>query len=362
MPRKREVNKAGTKKKRIVYTFGEDENNVLKMIAHILHEYDGNFAPNLYSYRRDQGIRAAVSRVSRMLSGGEKFAYKVDISNYFNSIDAARLCVELEEEMDDKEMCRLLCGVLSDPYTVQNGRIIEEDKGAMAGIPLSAFLANFYLRDMDRYFHRKGIYYFRYADDIIVFADTEEEIEAHKQCILSIVAERGLKINPDKELFYRPGDDVEFLGFSFRRGEVDISSNSMRKIKAKIRVSVRSIRRWKIRRGAEDKPALTTMTKVYNRKFLGFDSDELSWKHWYFPSITTDAGLREIDAYMQGWLRYIVTGKHNKVNYDKVPYEFLKECHYRSLVHEYYEFREERTEKTMTNNQTTYVEIDTISI
>lgn len=47
MPRKRMVSKMGTSKKRTVYTFREDENNVLKMISHILHEYDGSFSPNL---------------------------------------------------------------------------------------------------------------------------------------------------------------------------------------------------------------------------------------------------------------------------------------------------------------------------
>ena len=32
--------------------------------------------------------------------------------------------------------------------------------------------------------------------------------------------------------------------------------------------------------------------------------------------------------YMQDYQRYIVTGKHNKKNYEKVPYSYLKKCNY----------------------------------
>ena len=40
------------------------------------------------------------------------------------------------------------CGI-----SVFNGEQIEEQKGIMAGVPISSFLANYYLKDMDLYFH-----------------------------------------------------------------------------------------------------------------------------------------------------------------------------------------------------------------
>ena len=66
------------------------------------------------------------------------------------------------------------------------------------------------------------------------------------------------------------------------------------------------------------------------------DKLELSWKYWFFPTITTDKSLKVIDKYMQQELRYIVTGKHNKRNYKIVPYTVLKNCNYKPLVSEYY--------------------------
>ena len=112
----------------------------------------------------------------------------------------------------------------------------------------------------------------------------------------------------------------------------------LKKIKNKIRRSARAFRRWKIEKNVGDIPTLVSMNKKYNNKFYGKDDDELSWKYYFFPLINTVESLHEIDLYMQQWQRYIITGVHNKKNYDKVSYEFLKKCKYKSLVHEYYEF------------------------
>ncbi|MDE7223454.1 MAG: hypothetical protein K2O34_06700, partial [Acetatifactor sp.] len=63
------------------------------------------------------------------------------------------------------------------------------------------------------------------------------------------------------------------------------------------------------------------------------------WSRWFFPLLTTDRGLRAIDAYLQEYLRYTVTGRHYKGNY-RISYEQLRQWGYVSLVHEYYRKRE----------------------
>ena len=87
------------------------------------------------------------------------------------------------------------------------------------------------------------------------------------------------------------------------------------------------------------------MITYFNRKF--FDSDPesegrtLTWARWYFPVITTTDGLREIDHYLQQCIRVVRTGKHNSAT-ARIPYEDLKALGYRSLVHEYYSFKNDR--------------------
>jgi len=62
---------------------------------------------------------------------------------------------------------------------------------------------------------------------------------------------------------------------------------------------------------------------------------EFSWSRWFFPNLTVDTGLKTVDAYLQEYIRYTITGRHYKGNY-RIRYKTLKEWGYRNLVHEYY--------------------------
>ena len=212
----------------------------------------------------------------------------------------------------------------------------------MAGVPISSFFANYYLKDMDKYFYENNINYFRYADDIIIFSDNQDDFNKYINIIKDFLNTKKLNINKEKEIFYLPNNKIEYLGFSIQSNEIDISSNSLTKIKKKIKRSSKSIRRWMLKKNIKQESAIKTMTKKFNKKFFGKEENELSWKYWYFPTINTDKSLKIIDEYMQQELRYLITGKHNKKNYEKVPYELLKKCNYKSLVNEYYKDKKKK--------------------
>jgi hypothetical protein len=96
--------------------------------------------------------------------------------------------------------------------------------------------------------------------------------------------------------------------------------------------------RWRQRGGYGGEKAAAAFVRVCNRKLLESPADnELSWKNWFFPLITTAGSLRTIDRYAQDCLRYLISGKRTKGRFD-VRYEDLKRLGYRSLVHEYYAF------------------------
>ena len=91
LPIKKEVNKSGVAKKRVVYSFPNDFNMVLKLLTYLLFRYDHLFAPNCYAFRRQYGVRDAVHCLRRTKDLHKKYCLKVDISNYFNSIDVPLL-------------------------------------------------------------------------------------------------------------------------------------------------------------------------------------------------------------------------------------------------------------------------------
>ena len=115
-------------------------------------------------------------------------------------------------------------------------------------------------------------------------------------------------------------------------------------MKGKIKRSSRAIRRWMLAKKAPVKGTIRAMIRTYDNKFFGHEDSELSWARWYFPSITTDRSLREIDNYLQERIRYIATGKFNKKNYDAFTYKDMKECGYRTLVNEYHSSLEPKKE------------------
>lgn len=337
IPKKHIISKGHSQKKRVVYNFNADEMLVLKYISFLLYDYDYLFSPNLYSFRNNSSVKNAIRNISNIKNLSNMHGYKVDISNYFNSIDVDILLNNLMKDIKDPLLYSVVESIISNDAVEFHGEIIHEKKGAMAGIPISAFLANYYIKEIDEYFWNKKVVYSRYADDIILFCNNKEELETYQKELISMIYKYNLSVNRDKEYFFEPNDRWEFLGFAFHDGDIDLSYNTIRKIKAKIRRSARGIRRWMLKKNSTPQIALKAMNRKYNNKFFGKqEKEELSWKYWFFPTITTTESLKIIDNYMQEEERYIVTGKHNKRNYKIVPYSLLKECNYRSLVYEYY--------------------------
>ena len=337
VPEKKELNKVGSAKKRVVYRFPDEENMLLKMLSWLLYRYDHAIPENCFSFRKGTGARKAFRSMADAPGIGRLHGFKADISNYFNSIDVPRLLEILGEVItDDAPLLALLTDLLRDDRAIWQGEIIHEPRGAMAGTPTSPFFANLYLREMDAYFAARNVRYARYSDDVLIFASAEE-LPEHIAAYRDFISRYGLVSNPAKEERFAPGEKWHFLGFEYDGGTVDISEIAVRKLKDKVRRAARALRRWMLRKGASPQGAVKAFNRKFNRKFYNAQAgSELCWCRWYFPIINTDRSLRIIDQYMQDWQRYIVTGKHNKANYRRVPYPMLTACEYRPLVTAYY--------------------------
>ncbi|MCM1193163.1 MAG: reverse transcriptase/maturase family protein [Butyrivibrio sp.] len=339
LPHKHIVNKEGTGKKRIVYSFEGDEGIFLKYIAWQLFRFDDWFCGNCYAFRRSRGVKDAIGRIRGDSRIGGQYCLKADISNYFNSIDVEKLLEKLSFVKErDSSLYDLFARILrEDRVLAEDGHIIRERHGAMAGTPISPFFANVYLGDTDRYFHDNAITYFRYSDDILLFADSPEELAAYENILRLQIQELGLHLNPDKVHTAVPGEPWEFLGFCYRNGEIDLSDNTLRKTKAKIKRKAEALRRWQRKKGLAPEKAAIGLIHAMNRKFYGHPGvdDEFTWSRWFFPCLTVDTGLKELDAYLLQYIRYAVTGRHYKGNF-RIRYQTVKAWGYRSLVHAYY--------------------------
>lgn len=340
-PAKISVNKSGTRKKRIVYSFSETESMVLKAMAYLLYRYDDKVPPCCYSFRRSLSARDAIGRILRIPGLECRYSLKADISNYFNSIPTERLIQVLEEIItDDQPLLEFLKRLLGAGRAYENGVLIQEERGAMAGIPIAPFFANIYLLSVDRAFIQKGIEYFRYSDDILLFADSEKQLREYETFLRQCISEKGLSINPDKVCITRAGEAWEFLGFCYKQGKIDLSQVTKNKLKAKIRRKARALYRRRLKKGTDFDTAAKAMIRIFNKKLYDeADENRFTWSRWFFPVLTTDEGLKELDAYLVQYIRYLSSGRHYKGNY-RISYENIKALGFRSLVHEYYKGKE----------------------
>ena len=339
IPTKKIVNKMGTGKKRVVYCFAPDEMTILKLIAFKLYDYDACFSPNCYAFRR--GIKAsdAIFHILRAIGDNPMWAYKLDIHDYFNSISIDILLPMLADMLaDDLPLYRFFEKMLTNDRVSYNGETIIESHGVMAGTPTAPFLADVYLKEVDRHFSDANVVYARYSDDIILFAPDRETLDAYRSQMAEFLRKYRLEVNPDKEKIYSPDEAFEFLGFKCHARDIDISEATRKKMKGKIRRATKSIMRWRVRHNIEPEKAMKGLINHFNRIFFENDDTEtLTWSRWFFPVINQTAGLREIDHYLQQNIRYLSSGRHNKTNY-RTDYAQLKQMGYRSLVSEYYKY------------------------
>lgn len=362
LPIRRQINKIGTSKKRIVYSFEGEEGIFLKFIAFRLFCYDGCFSKNCYAFRRSLGVKDAIRRLRLQKDLLEKYSLKIDVSDYFNSIPTEKLLLQLKEVCGEDAMLFSLFQKILGEKRVRDGErkdhILIEEHGAMAGIPIAPFFANIYLRDVDYYFEERKIMYFRYSDDILLFADSEGELELYKEMLYEKLAEKNLSVNPQKVSVSLPGQPFTFLGFAYKEGKIDLADITIAKMKGKIKRKADALRRWQRKKGLSPENAAAGLIHAMNIKFFGRQKEEtlttdlqsvidenvndfsdFTWSRWFFPNLTTVKGLKELDSYFQEYIRYTVTGRHYKGNY-RITYNMMKEWGYRNLVHEYYKYME----------------------
>ncbi len=340
IPKKKIVNKMGTGKKRVVYSFAPNEMMILKLIAFKLYDYDAYFAPNCYAFRRGMKANDAIFHINRAIGGRRMWAYKLDIHDYFNSISIDILLPMLAGMLaDDLPLYRFFERMLTDSRVVSDGETIRESHGVMAGTPTAPFLADVYLSEVDRHFCEARVIYARYSDDIILFAPDLETLEQHKCQMAAFLKKYRLEVNPDKERIYSPDEAYEFLGFKCHARDIDISEATRKKMKGKIRRAAKSLLRWSGKNHIESEKAMKGLVNHFNRIFFeNGDTEALTWSRWFFPVINKTDGLKEIDHYLQQNIRFLRTGKHNKTNY-RTDYAQLKQLGYRSLVNEYHKYK-----------------------
>lgn len=176
--------------------------------------FESVFTKDTYSCIKGKGIHKAVYEVKTALKdkSNTKYFLKIDIKKFYPNINHNILKGLLRKKFKDKELLNLMDG------------IIDSAGGLPIGNYLSQYLANFYLSYFDHWVkeEKKVIYYFRYADDMVFFADNK--LFLHKLL-------QDIKIYLKKKLDLEIKDNhcisplwcgLDFLGYVFKDGHTRV--------------------------------------------------------------------------------------------------------------------------------------------
>ena len=97
IPQKHLINKINKSKKRVVYNYNKEENMILKIISYLFSKkYDEKYSDNCYSFRKKYTVKNAIKNLTTYKNIENLYGYKVDIENYFNSINIDILLEKLK--------------------------------------------------------------------------------------------------------------------------------------------------------------------------------------------------------------------------------------------------------------------------
>lgn len=187
-----------------------------------------NFTEDTYSAIPKRGIHKALFRLQTAMwedVPGCQYCLKIDARHYYQSINHQILKDKYAKLFKDKELLWLLGEIIDSIQTadiedLQSIYLLEEDVDQNTGIPIGNYLSqysgNYYLSSFDHWIkEEKHVkHYFRYMDDICIFAETKEELHALRLEIDEYFRkELKLQIKGNWQVFPSYVRGVDFLGY-----------------------------------------------------------------------------------------------------------------------------------------------------
>lgn len=181
------------------------------------------FSEQSFAYRKGKGVPEAVSAYCAF-GQHHRFAAKIDPASCYDNIDRTILAGLLNDCGVEQAAASLILAFAGAPLIIE-GQLTEREKGIPQGAPLSPVLCNIYLTPIDTLLEEAGADFVRYADDIVVFADSAEQIGEYADAVKAALnGKLGLKINKNKLNITAPADLV-FLGHSFEKKHSGLIAN-----------------------------------------------------------------------------------------------------------------------------------------
>ena len=186
---------------------------------------------------------------------GSKFPFELvrtDIASFYESIDRKRMVEKLDRDQLLSPASKKYIKQVLDSYGVISGATT----GIPRGVGISAYLAELYLRPVDKKIRAIPglVLYCRFVDDIVaVFARPPigKNLGSFRDMIIAIFGDHGLTHNPVKTTELKLADTepkkFEYLGYRFliKPGQFEISPSAAKVAKYRARMNAAFADYWR---------------------------------------------------------------------------------------------------------------------
>ena len=200
--------------------------------------WDRTFSDHSHGFRPNRRQHDAIREAQQYIAEGYGWVVDLDLEKFFDQIPHERLLSKLGERIEDLRLLRLIRSFLKAGMMI-GGLVSPREEGAPQGGPLSPFLSNVVLDELDRELERRKLRFVRYADDCNIYVKTERAGKRVMESVSRFIATKlRLKVNATKSAVGRP-EERKFLGFTFRtvgdKVERLISAKSLERVRQKVR-------------------------------------------------------------------------------------------------------------------------------
>ena len=289
-----EVRKLGllTVKDKIVQT-------AIKML--IESRFEKAFVKNSFGYRPQKGHTRAIRYAMHLIrSRKAHYVLRLDVDNYFDSIDHDILFKRLMPLITDTEVMRLVQLCTKMGMVTSKMKWDEITMGVPQGAVLSPLLSNYYLYAFDQSILHKTSMYVRYADDFIILTETKEEAEQLQKTVMDFLKSH-LRLNVNTPEIKDLKEGIEFLGVMLSKKGISLSSTKRAALYGRINTLD-----WS------------------GHSFSATGIQHLSGIHNYYGNLLPEEYLEGFDEELIRHLQIVIEKKWPEIASKKALYEAIK--------------------------------------
>jgi group II intron reverse transcriptase/maturase len=197
----------------------------------VFEEY---FHDSSHGFRPGRSTRTAARQVEELRRSGHRYVVNLDIKGFFDNVDHEILMRLVRKAVKDRRVLGLIRGWLK-AGVMEEGKVRYLTSGTPQGGVISPLLSNIYLTALDNAFEDKGIRFVRYADDVLVMCQNEQQATEALDYARRVFRKLKLELNEEKTVRSSFREGFDFLGYHFGMRGRGVGTKSVRGFYRKVR-------------------------------------------------------------------------------------------------------------------------------